>query len=114
MRFFHRKYAEDPESGRLVKIATAEEIHGGIGDADQHIHMLFPSHWPLVLALGLPIVAYGIIFFSYSHAAVDGLIVILGAFGWILEPPTADDSDLDPALGAAVAAEGFAPAAGQA
>jgi cytochrome c oxidase subunit 1 len=87
--FFHRKYAEDPETGALIKVATAEEIHAAIAaNADEHIHMPSPSYWPLVVAFGLPIAAYGVIF-SVVMAAVGGLIVILGAFGWALEPSIA-------------------------
>ena len=54
-----------------------------------------PSYWPIVLALGLPIMAYGLIFNRLLILA-GGLIVLLAIFGWCLEPSVADDSDYDP------------------
>jgi cytochrome c oxidase subunit 1 len=94
--FFHRKYEEDPDTGEVRKVATAEEILAEQeANADQHIHMPSPSYWPIVLAFGLPIVAYGMIF-SLLLAVVGGVIVLLGMFGWALEPSVADESDYDP------------------
>jgi cytochrome c oxidase subunit 1 len=93
--FFHRKYTEDG-NGVLVKTTTAEEILAlQEANADKHIHMPSPSYWPLVLALGLPISAYGVIF-SLPIAVFGGVIILFGAFGWGLEPSTAKDTDFDP------------------
>ncbi len=93
--FFHRKYTED-ENGAMIKVRNAEEI---IAEqelmADKHIHMPSPSYWPLVVALGLPIIAYGVIF-STPIAVFGGVLVLFAAFGWSLEPATAKASDYDP------------------
>ena len=88
--FWHRKYAED-EHGRMVPIATAEEV-AMIGDPSR-AHLPAPSYWPLVLALSFPLIGYGLIF-NLVLAAI-GCAVLLGAMvGWALEPP--DDEDLPP------------------
>lgn len=93
--FFHRKYRED-ETGTMIKLMSAEEILAEQEKmADKHIHMPSPSYWPLVLAFGLPIIAYGIIF-SIPVAVFGGVIVLFAAFGWGLEPATAKTSDYDP------------------
>lgn len=93
--FFHRKYTED-ENGAMIKVMSAEQIMAEQElAADKHIHMPSPSYWPLVLALGLPIIAYGVIF-SIPIAVFGGVIVLFGAFGWGLEPATAKTSDFDP------------------
>ena len=94
--FFHRKYAEDEVTGELTKVADYESIMAEMeAKADKHFHMPSPSYWPIVLAIGLPIVAYGIIF--HRLLAVFGAAVILfGMAGWGLEPSVADDSDYDP------------------
>lgn len=93
--FFHRKYKED-EAGTMVKIASAEEIMAEQESmADKHIHMPSPSYWPLVIALGLPIIAYGVIF-STLIAVFGSIMVLFGIFGWGLEPATAKTSDYDP------------------
>jgi cytochrome c oxidase subunit I len=64
-------------------------------NADEHIHMPSPSYWPMIVALGLPVMAYGIIFHALL-IVVGGAITFLGLFAWALEPATADESDHDP------------------
>jgi cytochrome c oxidase subunit 1 len=99
--FFHRKYEEvDTENGpRLVKVRSGEEILAEEeANADRHIHLPSPSYWPIILALGLPIIAYGVIF-NLLLSVVGTAVVLLGVFGWCLEPSVADDSDYDPPTG---------------
>ena len=93
--FFHRKYEEvDSDDGpRLVKVKTAEEIMAEQeAAADAHIHLPSPSYWPVVLALALPIMAYGLIF-ARVMTVVGGALLLLAAFGWALEPSVADEDD---------------------
>jgi cytochrome c oxidase subunit 1 len=52
-----------------------------------------PTYWPLVLAFGLPIIGYGLIF-NMILCGVGGAIVLAGFVGWGLEPT--DDEDLPP------------------
>ena len=93
--FFHRKYKEN-ENGEMVQVATAEEIVAELEkNADAHIHMPSPSYWPIILAFGLPVTAFGVIY-SIPLAVVGGLIILLGMYGWALEPSTAPDDDVDP------------------
>ncbi len=93
--FFHRKYKEN-ENGTMVKVKSAEEIVAEQEQAaDKHIHMPSPSFWPLVLALGLPITAYGVIY-SIPIAVFGGVVILFAAFGLGLEPATAKDADFDP------------------
>jgi len=99
--FFHRKYEEvDTENGpRLVKVRSAEEILAAEeARADAHIHLPSPSYWPIVLAFGLPVIAYGVIY-NLLLSVVGAAILLLGIFGWVLEPSVADDSDYDPPAG---------------
>jgi cytochrome c oxidase subunit 1 len=97
--FFHRKYEENEETGEITKVATAEELLAEQeANADQHIHMPSPSYWPVVLAFGLPVMAYGVIF-ERLLIAVGGAIMLLSMFGWALEPSVADDTDYDPPSG---------------
>jgi cytochrome c oxidase subunit 1 len=97
--FFHLKYAEDEETGELRKVTDYEAIIAEQeANADAHIHLPSPSYWPIVLAVGLPIIAYGVIF-SHVLAVVGAAIVLLGIFGWSLEPSVAEESDYDPPAG---------------
>jgi cytochrome c oxidase subunit 1 len=82
--FWHRKYVEK-ESGEVVPAvagasAAAEEHGDGHG-----IHLPSPSYWPLVAAIGLPLIALG---FIYDHALIPAgaVITMLGIYAWALEP----------------------------
>ena len=96
--FFHRKYEEvDTEHGvRLKKVKTGEQVLAEEeAKAEAHIHLPSPSYWPIVLAFGLPVIAYGIIY-HLAMAVVGAAILLLGAFGWVLEPSVAEESDYEP------------------
>jgi cytochrome c oxidase subunit 1 len=86
--FWYRKYGETKD-GKLVRIASTAEVAQQRTDG-KGIHLPSPSYWPIVLAFGLPIVAYGIIF-SLWLALIGGIVVLGAIYGWIMEPP--DDPD---------------------
>ncbi len=91
--FFHRKYEDVGEGGHhdLRQVATAEAILADLRTSAGPIHMPSPSYWPIVLAFGLPLIGFGVIFHPLL-AVVGTLIVLLGAFGWALEPSVAPDA----------------------
>ena len=94
--FFHRKYAENEATGEMERVATAEELMKFQEDnAEQNIHLPAPSYWPLILAIALPVTAYGVIY-NKILIAVGATMIVLSMFGWALEPSMADDSDLEP------------------
>jgi len=87
--FWHRKYAVDKE-GRLVRVPAGaaperDEPHGG-GHA---IHLPSPSFWPLVASVGLPIIAYGVLY-SWWLVGAGALVTLVGVFGWAMEPSVAE------------------------
>jgi cytochrome c oxidase subunit I len=93
--FFQRKYAVDPESHELTKVATGEEVLAELeSHPDEHIHLPSPSYWPLVLAFSLPIMAYGVIYHPLILMAGAG-VAVLAMFGWALEPSVAVESDYE-------------------
>jgi cytochrome c oxidase subunit I len=81
--FWYRKYGEDT-SGKLVRIAETDEVtqHSD----GKHVHLPSPSYWPLVTAIGLPIIGYGLLYTLWL-AVIGGLIVVAGIYGWAIEPP---------------------------
>lgn len=93
--FWHRKYDED-ETGRAVPrpnpMLPAVQEHGGHGDHSHGIHMPDPSYWPIVTALGLPVMAFGMIWKHTNEVGAwtvigIGLVTMLvGIYGWCLEP----------------------------
>jgi len=89
--FWHRKYGED-ERGRLVRIAaTADVVQKG--DA-RNVHLPSPSYWPIVIAIGLPFIAYGLIY-SLWFAVPGAICVIAGIYGWVMEPSVDDEGGHD-------------------
>jgi cytochrome c oxidase subunit I len=99
--FWHRKYTED-EQGKLVRLpsggAVAVEERTGGGDGDGHgeghgedghgIHMPSPSYFPVILALGLPILGYAAVFKNFWFVIVGALVLLFGMYAWAIEPPT--------------------------
>lgn len=90
--FWYRKYQED-ESGTLVPIATAEEL-AQPGDG-KGVHLPSPSFWPIVMSVGLGIVAYGLIYTKLL--VIPGGILVVAAFtGWANEPSVDPRSGVAP------------------
>jgi cytochrome c oxidase subunit I len=85
--WWHRKYVETPAGRPAPVIAGA--ANGDEEEEDLHIHMPSPSYFPIVAAFGIPIMAYGIIYF-WPATVVGALISLWGFFGWVLEPGTAE------------------------
>jgi len=90
---WNRKYAAGgpgrqpmrvPSGGSADAPAEPGAHDPGAGDAHD-IHMPDPSYYPLVAAIGMPIMAYGVLF-TPILIAVGGVITIAGLFGWALEP----------------------------
>jgi cytochrome c oxidase subunit 1 len=100
--FWYRKYGET-EDGRLVRIATTDEVCQPVHEA--HVHLPAPSYWPIVLAFGLPIIGYGLIF-SLWLCIPGGLIVAAAIFGWVTESPDDPDAAHDTGQGPGELASG--------
>ena len=87
--WWYRKYQKD-ENGVLRQVHTGAEIaQPGNGEG---VHLPAPSYWPIVVAFGIPVVGYGLIF-SLWLVIPGALITLAGLYGWALEP--ADDLDID-------------------
>ncbi|MBI4259944.1 MAG: cytochrome c oxidase subunit I [Actinobacteria bacterium] len=80
--FWHRKYAENEEGVPVPAVAGAadEDAEGS------PIHMPNPSYFPLIAALGLPLVAWGLTFASAWLIGTGAVLVLAGLYGWALEP----------------------------
>jgi cytochrome c oxidase subunit 1 len=99
--WWHRKYTEDAD-GRLVRLPSggADDDPGATvvaagatlatredaSAAQLGIHMPSPSFYPLVIALGLPVLGYAAIYLN-PWVVIPGLLLILfGVYAWALEP----------------------------
>jgi cytochrome c oxidase subunit I len=102
--FWHRKYVGEGEQPPIRVPAGASEDHspgeaavpdqtapahgpGHEGHAD--IHMPSPSYYPLIAAIGLPVMGWGVLAPGATQIAllaIGGVILLTGLFGWVLEP----------------------------
>jgi cytochrome c oxidase subunit I len=107
--FWYRKYDED-QSGRLVRLAESDDVvehHEATSDTPEGehahgIHLPSPSYWPIVLAAGLPLIAYGILY-TYWLSGLGALLVVVAIYGWGLEPSVEPEPVLiDTGAGSAV------------
>jgi cytochrome c oxidase subunit 1 len=88
--FWHRKYVENPEGVPVPAVAGGALSLSGDGEhaeATGHhgIHMPSPSFFPLLTSLGPPLIAAGLIY-DAAIVAVGAVVVLVGVFGWALEP----------------------------
>ena len=98
--FFHRKYEEDPDTGRArPRCATAEELHGRAGGATPtrtstcRRRPTGRSSSPSACRSS----AYGVIFNRICSPWSAASSCCSAVFGWALEPSVADDERLRPA-----------------
>jgi len=93
--FWHQKYRED-ETGRIVPViadgavddeAPEDEAEGEHGHG---IHMPSPSYMPLIASVGFPVVSTGLIY-DYALVPVGFALILIGLFGWVLEPATEEE-----------------------
>ena len=91
--FWHRKYAED-DTGKVVSVpAGASEDHDDGEDHDEHIHMPDASLWPFIMCLGFFPIGYGLLYANPWSFGIGVLWLVIGYFGWIIEPLAEGDDD---------------------
>ncbi len=55
------------------------------------VHLPSPSYWPIWIAFSLPLIGYGIIF-NLGFAFVGAVTLLVGIYGFALEPSTDPDA----------------------
>jgi cytochrome c oxidase subunit 1 len=86
--FWHTKYVE-PQHGRPVPaVAGGAQAQEAEGQEEEHpdIHLPLPSFWPIIAALGPLLVAFGFIYADHALVAVGAVVLLVGVYGWALEP----------------------------
>jgi cytochrome c oxidase subunit 1 len=91
--FWHQKYTED-KAGRPIRKPEADEQIARLEEIGTNppepVHLPNPSYFPVIMAAGLPLIAYGIIFhrsMAGKALIVVGVLVALAALiGWGSEP----------------------------
>ncbi len=91
--FWHLKYSED-EEGRPVRRPEADEIiakleYDGLNPKSP-IHLPAPSYFPILVALGVPVTFYGVIYHTTAWGkaliVIGVLIMLVSLIGWGIEP----------------------------
>jgi cytochrome c oxidase subunit 1 len=91
--FWHMKYDQD-EEGRAVRKPDADEVitrleYDGLNPKSP-IHLPAPSYFPFLMALGIPLIFYGIIYhttmWGKAIILVGALISLSAVIGWAIEP----------------------------
>jgi cytochrome c oxidase subunit 1 len=96
--FWHRKYAED-EAGIAIPIPIgASEDHGDEAADHGHIHLPDPSYWPVVMTASVLPIGYGLVYVNPWLIGLGVVWMVVGMFGWIIEPLAEGDDDVDEAL----------------
>ncbi len=93
--YWHRKYTEDDE-GRLVRRddAPGQPVPDD-PEVAAKVHLPSPSYFPLIAALALPVIAYGMIYNAWI-VAVGGAVLLIGSiYAWGLEPSAEPDDHHD-------------------
>ncbi|HVR79237.1 MAG TPA: cbb3-type cytochrome c oxidase subunit I [Acidimicrobiia bacterium] len=91
--FWHLKYGED-EEGRAVRRDDADEIVARIEYEQRNpagtIHLPAPSYFPFFVALGLPIIFYGVIYhealWGKASILIGAILTLAALIGWGMEP----------------------------
>ncbi len=91
--FWHMKYSEDDE-GRAMRNPDADQViaqleHDGLHPPEP-IHLPTPSYFPMTMALGFPLMFYGIIYHTTAWGkaliAIGAVVTLASAIGWGMEP----------------------------
>jgi len=91
--FWHRKYTED-EEGRAVRRPEADQLIAQLEleglNPPESIPLPRPSYFPIVLAAGIPLISWGLIYhqgaWGKALVALGVLLVLAAAIGWGIEP----------------------------
>ncbi len=98
--FWHRKYAESDQGIPVAVPVGASVDHDEHAGEGEHIHMPDPSLWPAIHTLGVLPLGYGLVYANWLLIGVGAVWMVMGMFGWIIEPLAEGDDD-EPAFAGA-------------
>lgn len=88
--FWHRKYSMSEDHYPVPILNGVSEGAEGVSDHEgkHHIHMPSPSYYPLMVAVGILVITYGLTFIpiGFLLAGLGVVGMLWGLFGWSLEP----------------------------
>jgi cytochrome c oxidase subunit 1 len=86
--FWDEKYSQGPDGRPIPKVQGAA---AAVEEKEHNIHMPTPSYYPVLLAMGITLIAGGLV--SHLSVSIMGAILALFAvYSWAFEPATAPDA----------------------
>ncbi len=67
------------------RVRRGVPVSGGSGEEGHSIHMPQPSYWPVLVSIGVLVLAYGLIY-NIAVAAIGAAIGIVAVYFWSFEP----------------------------
>ncbi len=91
--WWHRKYEEGADGvlRRRDEITYLTPVRDETPTDLSTIHLPSPSYWPMLSALALPIIGFGLLY-TYWLCLVGGLLLVGATYGWGLEPSVDPDA----------------------
>ena len=86
--FWAEKYSEGPDGRPIPKVQGAAVA---VEEKEHNIHMPTPSYYPILLAMGITLIAGGLV----SHVSVSvigGILALFAIYSWAFEPATAPNA----------------------
>ncbi len=87
--FWEEKYSQGPDGRPIPKVQGAAEV--AVEEKEHNIHMPTPSYYPILLSMGITLIAGGLV----SHISVSiigGILSLFAIYSWSFEPATAPDA----------------------
>ena len=79
------------------RVATVPVAGGSGEERVPSVHLPQPSYWPIVVAIGILVGAYGLLYssskFGLAVAAIGGAIMMVSVYAWSLEPVNDPEGD---------------------
>jgi len=93
--YWHRKYTEDEEGRPVLRDDAPGQPVADAPEVAASVHLPSPSYFPLIAALALPVIAYGMIFNAWIVVIAGGVLLIGAIYAWGLEPSAEPDDHHD-------------------
>ena len=87
--YWAEKYSEGPDGRPIPKVQGAAAT--AVEEKEHNIHMPTPSYYPVLLSMGITLIAGGLV----SHLSVSiigGILALFAVYSWAFEPATAPDA----------------------
>ena len=83
------KYSEGPDGRPIPKVQGAAAT--AVEEKEHNIHMPTPSYYPVLLSMGITLIAGGLVS-HISVSVIGGILALFAVYSWAFEPATAPEA----------------------